>query len=73
MKQEPEQVPPPIVKISPPVVTNSRFTAPPPTRKRPPSASKNDDSDWVMETPKRSRPNRIINEPHKKVEPEPPQ
>lgn len=70
MKQEPEQVPPPIAKVSPPVVTNSRFTPQPPARKRPPSATKNDDSDWVMETPKRSRPNRSI-EHHKKVEVEP--
>lgn len=81
MKQEPEQVPPPILKVSPPVITNSRFTAaaaaaaatvpPPPPRKRPLSASKNDDSDWVMETPKRSRPSRN-NEHHKKIEQEPP-
>ncbi|KRT79741.1 PHD finger motif containing protein [Oryctes borbonicus] len=30
-----------------------------PARKRPPSASKNDDEDWVMETPKRTRPSRL--------------
>lgn len=29
-----------------------------PSRKRPPSALRNDDEDWVMETPKRSRPTR---------------
>lgn len=69
MKQEPEQVPPPIIKVSPPVVSNSRYTGQPSTRKRPPSASKNDDSDWIMETPKRSRPNRN-NELLKKVEQE---
>ncbi|XP_018571402.1 nucleosome-remodeling factor subunit NURF301 isoform X2 [Anoplophora glabripennis] len=55
MKQEPE-LPTPVPKVNQTVVPNSRF--PTATRKRPPSASKNDDSDWVMETPKRSRPNR---------------
>ncbi|KAJ8928259.1 hypothetical protein NQ314_019210, partial [Rhamnusium bicolor] len=65
MKQEPE-LPAPVPKVNPPVVTNSRF--PTTSRKRPPSASKNDDSDWVLETPKRSRPSRP-NE-IKKIEPE---
>lgn len=41
-----------------------------PSRKRPPSASRNnDDADWVMETPKRSRPSRN-NEIRKIIEPE---
>nr|XP_023027352.1 nucleosome-remodeling factor subunit NURF301 [Leptinotarsa decemlineata] len=67
MKQEPE-VPAPVPKLShsQPIV-NSRI--PPPIRKRPPSGSKNDDTDWVMETPKRSRPNR--NNEVKKLETEP--
>lgn len=55
MKQEPD-LPSPVPKVNPTVVPNSRF--PVVSRKRPPSASKNDDSDWVMDTPKRSRPNR---------------
>ncbi|XP_074033791.1 nucleosome-remodeling factor subunit NURF301 E(bx) isoform X2 [Leptinotarsa decemlineata] len=67
MKQEPE-VPAPVPKLShsQPIV-NSRIL--PPIRKRPPSGSKNDDTDWVMETPKRSRPNR--NNEVKKLETEP--
>ncbi|KAG5899121.1 hypothetical protein JTB14_021623 [Gonioctena quinquepunctata] len=63
MKHEPE-LPLPVPKLSQPIV-NSRF--PQPSRKRPPSCSKNDDSDWVMDTPKRSRPNRN-NEVPKKLE-----
>lgn len=71
MKQEPEQVPPPVMKVSPPVISNSRYTGQPTTaRKRPPSASKNDDGDWVMDTPKRTRPSRNNEHHHKKVEPE---
>lgn len=57
MKQEPD-LPTPVPKVNPTVVPNPRF--PTASRKRLPSASKNDDSDWVMETPKRSRPNRSI-------------
>lgn len=66
MKHEPEP-PSPIPKVNPPII-NSRYTA----RKRPPSASsKNDDSDWVMDTPKRSRPSRS-GENRTKIEPETP-
>lgn len=64
MKQEPE-IPSPVNKITNPVpVSNTRYSV---TRKRTPSASRNDDSDWVMETPKRSRPNRN-SEVNKKVD-----
>ncbi|RZC39906.1 nucleosome-remodeling factor subunit NURF301, partial [Asbolus verrucosus] len=56
MKQEPD-IPAPVAKVNTPVpVSNTRFHNV--SRKRTPSASRNDDSDWVMETPKRSRPNR---------------
>ncbi|XP_064211217.1 nucleosome-remodeling factor subunit NURF301 isoform X2 [Tribolium castaneum] len=55
MKQEPD-IPTPVAKVNTPLpVSNTRFNV---SRKRTPSASRNDDSDWVMETPKRSRPNR---------------
>lgn len=54
MKHEPE-VPSPVTKLSQPIVNSRHPSAP---RKRPLSTSKNDDADWVMETPKRSRPNR---------------
>lgn len=37
---------------------NTASSVRPPARKRPPSASSKVDEDWVMETPKRSRPNR---------------
>ncbi|KAJ8968859.1 hypothetical protein NQ317_016782 [Molorchus minor] len=53
MKQEPD-LPIPVPKVNP-VVANSRYSS---ARKRPPSTSKNDDTEWVLETPKRSRPNR---------------
>ncbi|XP_057659195.1 nucleosome-remodeling factor subunit NURF301 isoform X2 [Diorhabda carinulata] len=56
MKHEPE-IPASVTKLSQPII-NSRH--PSSSRKRPLSTSKNDDADWVMETPKRSRPNRII-------------
>ncbi|XP_060530010.1 nucleosome-remodeling factor subunit NURF301 isoform X2 [Cylas formicarius] len=57
MKQEPDNCPSPLPKvIASPVVSAARLV--PPTRKRPPSISKSDDSEWVMETPKRTRPNR---------------
>ncbi|XP_072386734.1 nucleosome-remodeling factor subunit NURF301 isoform X2 [Diabrotica undecimpunctata] len=65
MKHEPE-VPAPVVKLSQPIV-NSRH--PTTSRKRPLSSSKNEDADWVMETPKRSRPNRTVEV--KKIEVEP--
>ncbi|XP_063923379.1 nucleosome-remodeling factor subunit NURF301 isoform X3 [Zophobas morio] len=63
MKQEPD-IPAPVAKVNNPVpVTNTRYNV---SRKRTPSASRNDDSDWVMETPKRSRPNR--NSENKKID-----
>lgn len=55
MKQEPD-VPSQAPKVVP-VVSNVRVP-PSSSRKRVPSSSKNDDSEWVMETPKRTRPNR---------------
>jgi nucleosome-remodeling factor subunit BPTF len=56
MKQEPD-IPTPVAKVTTNAVpiSNTRYTV---SRKRTPSASRNDDSDWVMETPKRSRPTR---------------
>ncbi|XP_030753207.1 nucleosome-remodeling factor subunit NURF301 isoform X3 [Sitophilus oryzae] len=64
MKQEPE-CPSPVPKVVPPTIpTVNRFATV--ARKRPPSTSKNDDADWVMEQPKRSRPNR--NSESKKIE-----
>ncbi|KAL3268250.1 hypothetical protein HHI36_007374 [Cryptolaemus montrouzieri] len=36
-----------------------------PSRKRPPSGSRNDDSEWIMETPKRSRTRNVE---HKKID-----
>ncbi|XP_022917774.2 nucleosome-remodeling factor subunit NURF301 isoform X2 [Onthophagus taurus] len=54
MKQEPE-VPVHSTRIA---IQNTFNRGNLNSRKRPPSASKNDDEDWVMETPKRSRPNR---------------
>lgn len=59
MKQEPDS-PSPVVRVvsSTPVASINRF--PPAARKRPPSTSKNDDADWVMEQPKRSRPSKTI-------------
>lgn len=50
-KHEPD-VPTPVSRVSTPSSVR------PPARKRPPSASSKVDEDWVMETPKRSRPNR---------------
>lgn len=46
------EVPAPVSRVHTPA------SARPPARKRPPSASSKVDEDWVMETPKRSRPNR---------------
>lgn len=59
MKQEPDIVTP-ITRVSTAatVAPAPVSTIKPPARKRPPSASKNHDEDWVMETPKRNRPNR---------------
>ncbi|KAK9686188.1 PHD-finger [Popillia japonica] len=54
MKQEPE-IPVHSTRVA---VQNTFNRNNLPSRKRPPSASKNDDEDWVMETPKRSRPGR---------------
>lgn len=49
------------------ILTSSRTIT---SRKRPPSASRtNEDADWVMETPKRSRPTRTT-ELRKIIEPE---
>ncbi|XP_050310711.1 nucleosome-remodeling factor subunit NURF301 isoform X3 [Anthonomus grandis grandis] len=64
MKQEPGEssCPSPTPKIaSPPgisVASNVSKTYPVNSRKRPPSTSKNDDADWVIDQPKRSRPNK---------------
>uniref|UniRef100_A0AAR5PPQ8 Nucleosome-remodeling factor subunit NURF301 n=1 Tax=Dendroctonus ponderosae TaxID=77166 RepID=A0AAR5PPQ8_DENPD len=72
MKQEPDS-PSPVVRVvsSTPVASINRF--PPAARKRPPSTSKNDDADWVMEQPKRSRPSKIneVRKPEIVVQPEP--
>ncbi|XP_044753874.1 nucleosome-remodeling factor subunit NURF301 isoform X3 [Coccinella septempunctata] len=55
MKQEPE-VPVPVQRVQPPLpITPTVNRLPTTTRKRPLSGSRNDDVDWVMETPKRSR------------------
>lgn len=44
----------------------------PSNRKRPPSCSKNDDMDWVLETPKRNRPSRTpLDIRREEPEPEP--
>lgn len=51
MKQEPE-IPTPVNKNL--LVSNTRFQNI--VRKRTPSTSRNEDSDWVMDTPKRIRP-----------------
>ncbi|KAL1494312.1 hypothetical protein ABEB36_009929 [Hypothenemus hampei] len=65
MKQEPD-CPSPLPKLVPSTTVSNltRFT--PNVRKRPPSTSRNDDADWVMDQPKRSRPNR--NHEVKKIE-----
>lgn len=58
MKQEPDL---PVPKVQSPVPPlNPRYSTVP-ARKRTPSASRNDDSEWVMETPKRSRSGRVNN------------
>ncbi|KAK5645407.1 hypothetical protein RI129_006707 [Pyrocoelia pectoralis] len=50
MKQEPE-IPPVVPRVSnPPIINTIRM----PVRKRPPNV-RDDDTEWVMETPKRSR------------------
>lgn len=45
-----------------PAATVSRVNTPstvrPPAKKRPPSTSSKIDEDWVLDTPKRSRPNK---------------
>lgn len=55
MKQEPD-VPVSTPRVSTPNALSANRL---PSRKRPPSSSRNDDTDWVMETPKRSRPRNI--------------
>lgn len=57
MKQEPPEVPVHSTRVA---IQNTFNRNNVPARKRPPSATKNDDEDWVMETPKRSRPNRTL-------------
>ncbi|CAH1170436.1 unnamed protein product [Phaedon cochleariae] len=53
------QQPPSLPKLASQPIVNARPPAvAAPSRKRQLSASRNDDADWVMETPKRSRPNR---------------
>lgn len=53
MQQDPEVAPPPPNRVNnQPAVANALR---PPSRKRPPS-TRDDDSEWIMETPKRSRP-----------------
>ncbi|KAF7271636.1 hypothetical protein GWI33_015487 [Rhynchophorus ferrugineus] len=68
MKQEPETLSPapkvPAAAAATAIPAITRFGTG--TRKRPPSTSRNDDADWVMEQPKRSRPNR--NSESKKLE-----
>lgn len=54
MKQE--DVPIPVARVqTPSPVTPIVNRMPTTTRKRPLSGSRNDDTEWVMETPKRSR------------------
>ncbi|CAG9862131.1 unnamed protein product [Phyllotreta striolata] len=74
MKQEPEAASS-LTKLSQPIVNSRQPGAA--TRKRPLSSSKNDDADWVMETPKRSRPSRTaagagdVKKPEIETHPEP--
>lgn len=58
MKQEPAECPSPIPKAAAAIPVSNINRFPQNARKRPPSTSKNDDVDWVMEQPKRSRPNK---------------